>query len=262
MDLSKELKISLIQSDLHWEDIDSNISMFEQKIKAIDHSDIIVLPEMFTTGFSNNASNLAEEMGGRTSQWLKKMAAEKSSAICGSIIIKEEGHFYNRFLWMEPDKEIQFYNKRHLFAMAGENETYKAGEELKIINFKGWKINLQICYDLRFPVWSRRHQDQDYDLIIYVASWPVKRIKAWSTLLQARAIENQSYCVGLNRVGSDGNDIEYTGASVIIDPLGTEICSGNPGKEETLEGRINKTHLMKIREKLPFHKDQDSFSIL
>jgi len=261
MELSNELKLSLVQSDIYWEDIDRNLSMFEEKISSISSSDIIILPEMFTTGFTNNALEFAEEMGQKTCQWILNLAKQKSSVICGSAIIKEGDKIFNRFLWAEPNGEIKCYDKKHLFAMAGEDENYSAGTKKQIITYKDWKINLQVCYDLRFPVWSRRipNTEEDYDLIIYVASWPVARVNAWSTLLKSRAIENQSYCVGVNRVGTDGSGIDYSGASVVIDSLGNEQAGSNPGKEKIIYASINKKHLMKIREKLPFHKDQDSF---
>ena len=261
MELSNVLRLSLIQSNLHWEDIDANLSMFEAKIHSINKTDIILLPEMFTTGFTNNSSNLAEEMGGKTCQWMTKLAKEKSAVIAGSIIIKENQKYYNRFLWVQADGTIEYYNKKHLFAMAKEDEFYTAGNKKKIIDFKGWKICLQVCYDLRFPVWSRRTQDpgQNYDLLIYVASWPKARIQAWSTLLKARAIENLSYCIGLNRVGTDGSGFEYTGASVLVDPLGTNLAGSHPGKDEIISCEINYSDLMTIRKKLPFDKDQDAF---
>lgn len=263
MEHSNVLKLSLVQSNLHWENIDANLSMFEEKISSITHTDLIVLPEMFTTGFTNNSSGMAEEMDSKTCTWLKKMAEKKSAAICGSIIIKENNQYYNRFLWVEPGGLTQYYDKKHLFAMAKEDEHYTAGSNKKIIEYKGWKINLQVCYDLRFPVWSRRvgNDKEDYDLMIYVASWPAARIQAWSTLLRARAIENLSYCVGVNRVGVDDNGFEYPGASVLVDPLGTDLAGSHPGKEEIISCEIDHTNLMTIRKKLPFDRDQDAFAL-
>lgn len=263
MESSSKLKLSLVQSNIHWEGIDLNLSMFEKKINSISTCDIIVLPEMFTTGFTNNSKELAEEMGQKTCQWMLKMAKQKSSAVCGSAIIKEGSKIFNRFLWVEPNGKIKYYDKKHLFAMAGEDENYTAGEKKKIINYKDWKINLQVCYDLRFPVWSRRipNGEEDYDLLIYVASWPVTRVNAWSTLLKSRAIENQSYCIGVNRIGTDGSGIDYSGESVVIDSLGNVQAGSHPGKEEIINASIDKKHLMKIREKLPFYKDQDSFTL-
>lgn len=261
MSQTDKLKLSLIQADLHWENVDANLAMFDQKIDQIQDRDIIILPEMFTSGFTNNASEMAEEMGGKTCTWMLEKAKQKSSAICGSVIIKEEGKTYNRFLWVQEDESVQYYDKKHLFAMAKEDEHYCAGTSKKIINYKGWRINLQVCYDLRFPVWSRRipKNKEDYDLMIYVASWPKARIQAWSTLLRARAIENQAYCVGVNRVGVDGKGFEYPGASVVVDALGTDLAGSHPGKEEIIHAEINLQHLMTIREKLPFERDQDTF---
>lgn len=261
MTVSDKLILSLIQSTLSWEDIDSNISMFEQKISSIDKSDIIVLPEMFTTGFTNSSAALAEEMDGKTCQWMKKMAVEKKAAICGSIIIKENNQYFNRLVWVEPDGSMRHYDKKHLFAMAGEHNHYTAGSKKEIFLYKGWRINLQICYDLRFPTWSRRvcNEHEDYDLIIYVANWPKVRSHAWSSLLIARAIENQAYCVGVNRVGTDGSGLEYSGNSVLLDSLGSERAATLAGKEDILQCEINHSDLMTIRKKLPFYKDQDSF---
>jgi len=258
------LKLSLVQSDLHWEDKKANLEMFAQKISDIGESDIIILPEMFTTGFTNNTIHLAETMEGETVQWMKQIAKENSTAICGSIIMNEEGHYYNRLLWVQADGTILHYDKKHLFAMAGEGEYYSSGTKQQIIDFKGWKINLQICYDLRFPVWSRRKQDEqnNYDLILYVASWPVARVHAWSTLLKARAIENMSYCVGVNRVGVDGKGFEYPGESVVLNCLGEELAKSVSNKEEIINYSIEYKHLTEVREKLPFHKDQDQFKLL
>ncbi|MCL4133239.1 UNVERIFIED_CONTAM: hypothetical protein GTU68_066702 [Idotea baltica] len=238
--------------------------MFAKKISTIGDVDIIVLPEMFTTGFTNNTTTLAESMEGETHLWLKQIAKKKSAVVCGSIIAKEDNKYYNRFLWVQPDGTTFHYDKKHLFAMAGEDEHYSAGTKKQIVEYKGWKINLQVCYDLRFPVWSRRKEDQenDYDLMLYVASWPVARVHAWSTLLKARAIENMSYVVGVNRVGTDGKGFEYSGASSIISCLGAELQSAESGKEEIISHKLDYKHLTKVREKLPFHKDQDQFKLL
>jgi len=260
---SDHLHLSLVQSNLHWEDKKANLEMFDQKISEIGETDVIILPEMFTTGFTNNTA-LAESMEDDTLQWMKQKATEKSTAICGSIIMRENDQVYNRFLWVQADGVIKYYDKKHLFAMAGEDNFFSAGTEQKIIEYKGWKINLQICYDLRFPVWSRRKDDEvnNYDLLLYVASWPVARVHAWSTLLKARAIENMSYCVGVNRVGTDGKGFEYPGASVILNCLGEEIEAASLGNEEIIQHSIDYKHLTKVRERLPFHKDQDQFKLL
>jgi len=258
------LKLSLVQSNLHWENKKANLEMFSQKILEIEETDIIVLPEMFTTGFTNNVTELAETMEGETFQWMKEKAREHSTAICGSIIMKEHDNYYNRLLWLQADGVSHYYDKKHLFAMAGEGEFYTAGTKKQIVEYKGWKINLHVCYDLRFPVWTRRKQDaqNDYDLLLYVASWPVARVHAWSTLLKARAIENMSYCIGVNRVGTDGKGIEYSGASVVVNCLGEEMATTSLHKEEIINYSIDYKHLTEVREKLPFHKDQDQFKIL
>lgn len=264
MAISDYLNLSLVQSNLHWEDKEANLDMFGSKISIVGESDIIVLPEMFNTGFTNNTTALAEKMNGKTHNWMKQMANEKSSVVCGSLITEDNDQYFNRFLWVEPDGTTQYYDKKHLFAMAGEDEYFTAGNKKQIIDYKGWKINLQVCYDLRFPVWSRRKQDTEnnYDLIIYVASWPIARVQAWSTLLKARAIENMSYCIGVNRVGVDGKGFEYSGASIVLNCLGEELTATKDHKEEILTSKIAYKHLTKVREKLPFHKDQDQFKLL
>ena len=265
MEVADQLNISLIQSDLFWEDKKANLEMFSQKISSIKGADIIVLPEMFTTGFTNNTVPLAEEMEGETHLWMKHMARDKNAAICGSIIVKDDNKCFNRFLWVQADGATFFYDKKHLFAMAGEDDFFTGGNKNQIIDYKGWKINLLVCYDLRFPVWSRRidgDDNNDYDLLIYVASWPIARVHAWSTLLKARAIENMSYCVGLNRIGFDGKGFEYPGASVILNCLGEELQASHQAKEEIINHSIEYKHLTKVREKLPFHRDQDPFKLL
>ncbi len=259
MQLAEKLHLTLIQADLFWEDKEANISMFEKKIVASPDSDIFVLPEMFNTGFTNNSESLAEEMDGVTTTWMLKMAREQNAVICGSIIILESELFYNRFIWADPNGSLNYYDKRHLFAMAGEADYFSPGKNKTILTYKGWKINLQICYDLRFPVWSRRTSQEDYDVLIYVASWPITRVHAWTTLLKARAIENQCYTVGVNRIGKDGQGFEYSGATALYDPLGEDLAITEPGKEETLHCVINYKDLMTIRKKLPFSKDQDPF---
>jgi len=262
--VSDNLKLSLIQTNLHWEDKKANLQMLDHKLDQIDESDIIILPEMFTTGFTNNTKSLSEKMEGETHLWMKRKAKEKSACLCGSFIVEEEDNFYNRFMWVEPDGKTLYYDKKHLFAMAGEDEFFTAGNKKQIINYKGWKINLQVCYDLRFPVWSRRTEEikDNYDLLIFVASWPKARVHAWSTLLKARAIENMSYCVGVNRVGVDGKGFEYTGASVVLNCLGEELASTDSNTEAILTEKISHEHLTKVREKLPFHKDQDQFKLV
>jgi predicted amidohydrolase len=213
----QDLKLTLIQSEIHWEDTEANLAMFEEKIWQIGGStDVIVLPEMFTTGFTMAAAKLAEHMNMRTFKWMKQMADQTGALIMGSYIVTVHDRFYNRLLWMEPGGQFKTYDKRHLFRMANEHKTFAAGESLLIATWKGWRICPLICYDLRFPVWSRNRWDATqerpfYDVAVYVANWPTARVDAWDALLKARAIENLCYVVGVNRVGQDGNGIEYNG---------------------------------------------------
>lgn len=265
------LIITGIQTPLYWEDRRANLRMLEQKILSIkEKTEIVILPEMFSTGFSMRPEELAETMDGETVQWMKKMAAGKKIILTGSAIIEEEGHYYNRLIWMLPNGEYGCYDKRHRFAYAGEDEQYMAGTKRLIASVKGWKINLLICYDLRFPVWSRQTflstrrgegSEAEYDVLIYVANWPEKRIHAWKTLLQARAIENQCYVVGVNRLGDDGNNIHYTGESMVVDPMG-EILYTKKDEEDVFTISLDKAYLQTIKEKFPFWKDADKFQII
>ncbi|RYZ48983.1 MAG: nitrilase family protein, partial [Chitinophagaceae bacterium] len=219
------ITFSLIQTSLHWEDKPANLQMLKEKIRKIqEKTQVVILPEMFSTGFSMKPEALAETMDGDTVKWMKRVAAEKKVILTGSVIIEEEGAYYNRLIWMLPNGQYGYYNKRHLFAFAGEDKHYTGGTERFIASVNGWKINLLVCYDLRFPVWARQQFDEqrnfEYDALIYVANWPERRSTAWKSLLQARAIENQCYVIGVNRVGSDGNDIYHSGDSMVIDPLG------------------------------------------
>jgi predicted amidohydrolase len=238
------LKITVIQTHLIWENIDANISHFDRLIDAISEStDVIVLPEMFSTGFSMNIS-ICESMGGKSMKWLSRKAAEKNVAICGSLMIEENGTFYNRFTWMNPDGTSQTYNKRHCFRMANEHNYFTPGDEKIIIDYKGFKICPMVCYDLRFPVWSRNKivdNEYAYDVLIYVANWPERREFAWQQLLIARAIENLSFVVGVNRVGKDGFDIDYSGQSAIINMLGQKLTSLQSNKTAIETITINKT---------------------
>lgn len=257
------LTITLIQSDLYWENKEANLLHFENQILAIKQAtQVVILPEMFSTGFSMQPALLAEKMDGATVLWMKKMASEKKIIITGSVIIEEEGCYYNRLLWVLPNGQIGYYDKRHRFAFAGEDQHYKAGNKRFITSVNGWKINLQICYDLRFPVWSRQQttDSPEYDLLIYVANWPARRSHAWKQLLMARAIENQCYVVGVNRVGEDGNGIEHSGDSMLVDPLGEVIYTKSNGTDiftHTLDKQVLET----VRERFPFWKDADRFII-
>jgi omega-amidase len=256
------LKVTMIQTALHWENIDANLQMFSEKISALKETgDIIVLPEMFSTGFSMNASALAETMDGSAVSWMKRTAAEKKCVITGSLIIKENNKYYNRLFWMMPDGTYDVYDKRHLFALAHEEKTYTAGNKKLIVEYKGWKIHPLICYDLRFPVWSRRTKTHDYDLLIYVANWPERRVTAWSQLLIARAIENQCYVVGVNRVGNDGNNVYHSGDSAIINFKGEAMSMASPNEPLCETVALSKSELDAFRKQLPFIEDADTFTI-
>lgn len=238
--------------------------MLEKKIHSIkERTEIVILPEMFSTGFSMSAEKLAETMDGETVLWMKRVAAEKKIILTGSAIIEgEPGKYYNRLLWVLPNGQYGYYDKRHLFAYAEEDQHYHAGNKRLIASVKGWKINLLICYDLRFPVWARQQagENPEYDLLIYVANWPERRAEAWRSLLKARAIENQSYVIGVNRVGNDGKEIHYSGESMVIDPLG-ELLYTKKEEEDIFTIVLDQEHLKQIRERFPFWKDADPFHI-
>lgn len=263
------LSITTIQTNLLWEDKEANILMLEEKIRNIKgKTNIVVLPEMFTTGFSMNAKLLAENMDGVTISWMRKIAAEKKIILTGSIIVEEEGKYYNRLIWMLPNGEVGHYDKRHNFSLAGEQEHYTRGSKRLIASVGGWKINLCICYDLRFPVWTRqviessedKEATPEFDVLVYVANWPEKRSHAWKTLLQARAIENQCYVVGVNRVGNDGNELYHSGDSMVVDPLGEKIYH-KEHQEDIHTTTLEKSVLNEVRNKLPFWRDADNFLI-
>lgn len=262
------ISIATIQTDLFWEDKAENLKMLSQKTDLIQAgTQLILLPEMFSTGFSMKAPQLAEEMDGITLQWMKKTAAKKNAAVAGSVIIKEQDNFYNRLVYVLPNGDIGTYDKRHLFSFGEEQLHYSAGTKRLIASLNGWKINFQICYDLRFPVWARQNiverTDEikpEYDILVYVANWPEKRIYAWKTLLVARAIENQCYVIGVNRVGKDGKGIDHSGGTMVIDPLG-EILFCCDEKEDIHHFILHKKELEDIREKFRFLKDGDEFMI-
>ncbi len=271
------LTVTTIQSNLFWEDKKANLANLLEKINSIqEKTEVVILPEMFSTGFSMRPEVLAETMDGETVTWMKEICAEKKIILTGSIIIEEtkldsEGkkRYYNRLIWMLPNGEYGFYDKRHLFAYGDEHSHFSAGSKRLIASVKGWKINLQVCYDLRFPVWARQNISQnpedpnhyhEYDLLIFVANWPSKRSLTWKSLLQARAIENQSYVIGVNRIGEDGNGITYSGDSMIIDPLG-EILYQKTKEEDVFTYALEKEKLNEVRKKFPFMKDSDSFII-
>ncbi len=260
------LTITIIQADLVWENKTANLAMLTQKIKNREGAtELVILPEMFSTGFSMNPTAFAETMHGNTVEWMRTLAASEKIILTGSIIIEENNNFYNRLIWMLPTGQFGYYDKRHLFGFAKENEHYTAGNKRLIAQAKGWKINLQVCYDLRFPVWSRQAKNKantaEYDLLIYVANWPEQRSHAWKTLLCARAIENQCYVVGVNRVGNDGNNIYHSGNSFVIDPTG-EVLYHKADVEDVFSITLQKELLQAVRQKFPFLKDADDFVII
>lgn len=254
------LKVTLIQADLHWEDPVKNRSMFAEKMESLANStDLIILPEMFTTGFSMNALNLAEPMNGPTLQWMQDQSIKTGAVIAGSLIVKENGQFFNRLLWVEGLGTLHYYDKKHTFTLAGEDKVYTAGSQRLVLEYKGWKICPLICYDLRFPVWSRN--TENYDLLIYCANWPAKRITAWDTLLKARAIENMSFCIGVNRVGEDGNGHDYIGHSAVYDALGGKMFDTEWEHSFMQTITINKKVLLEYRNHLQFLNDRDEFTL-
>lgn len=259
--MAENLITAIIQMDLVWEDPAANLKRFKEKVEQLSSDvDLIVLPEMFPTGFSMNAAALAEPSEGKSLQWMREIALLKDAAVTGSIITEEEGKYYNRLYFVFPDGSYKTYDKRHTFTLAGEHEVYESGRERLSLIYKGWTICPLICYDLRFPVWARN--TEDYDLLLYVANWPAVRTVAWDTLLKARAIENLSYCIGVNRVGTDGNAHPYLGHSAVYDALGALVSSSDFEKEFQQEVVLQKSHLKETREKLRFLQDRDTFQIL
>lgn len=253
------MKIALLQSSLFWENPKANRNHFEEKINALaEKVDLIVLPEMFSTGFTMNPEAVFETMEGETIQWMQSLAKAKNSAITGSLVIKENENFHNRLLFVFPSGEMQIYDKRHLFTLAGEDKVYTSGNQKLIVEYLGWKICPLICYDLRFPVFARNVEN--YDVLIYVANWPKSRIQAWDILLKARSVENLCYTVGVNRVGLDNNNLEYDGHSQMVDFLGNYAL-----KPQENEGvfivELNKQKLVETRKKLGFLNDRDSFEL-
>jgi len=259
----QDLNIALLQFAPAWENKTRTLGHIEEKWlpAAPQDADIWVLPEMFSTGFSMSAEALAEEPVGETYDRMLQWAKQYGKVICGSFITREDENFYNRFYWVQPDGICQTYSKRHLFSLAKENEHYTAGDSKTIISYKGWRILPLICYDLRFPVFSRRTSGEDYDVLLYVASWPERRNYAWTQLLIARAIENQCYVAGVNRVGKDGNDILHAGDSVLLDFFGKPLARAGVFREKWIQAVLDKEKLYTFRERFPFAADADSFSI-
>jgi omega-amidase len=261
-----ELRITIVQSQLHWEAKDKNMVMFDKLLSGLKgKTDIIVLPEMFTTGFTLNTKNLAETTPGKTLAWMKQKAIETDAAITGSIIAEENGSYYNRLLWVNQDGSWEKYDKRHLFSMADEDRHFAAGAERLVVKYKGWKILPMVCYDLRFPVWTKNSIQSDgqpkYDVLVYVANWPEARKEPWEKLSIARAIENQVFVIAANRVGKDMKEITYSGDSAIIGPYGEYLALAKPGKEQLLHATLNYQTLSDFRKKFPVLNDGDEFLI-
>ncbi|MBE6310913.1 MAG: amidohydrolase [Bacteroidales bacterium] len=248
------MKITILQRDIEWANPAKNVKRADEAIDRNPGSDIYVLPEMFSTGFCTNPEGIAESDNSETLQWLIRKAAAIDAAIAGSVAIEKDGKFYNRFYFVKPDGSVTYYDKKHLFTYGGEHKRFTAGDRRVIVEFLGIRILLEICYDLRFPIWARNRGD--YDMILYVASWPTPRISAWSALLVARAIENQCYVAGVNRVGSDPV-CEYCGASVVIDPYGKIIASCNDREECEATATIDIDALEAFRKKFPVLNDAD-----
>ena len=252
------LRITIVQSSLYWEEVAANLEMFEVQLRTLETTDIIILPETFTTGFSMNAEHIAEPMDGLAMEWLAVQAMQHQAVITGSFIAKDQGKFYNRLVWMRPDGSFETYDKHHLFTLAGEHLAYTPGHKKLITEWKGWKICPMVCYDLRFPVWSRNMED--YDLLFYIANWPKARAHHWKTLLMARAIENQCYVAGINRVGEDGKGFIYSGDSSVIDYSGKSYYQISE-EEGVLTTELSYDELHAFRAKLNFLADRDEVEI-
>tara|TARA_B100000945_G_scaffold320562_1_gene331013 strand:- start:1709 stop:2485 length:777 start_codon:yes stop_codon:yes gene_type:complete len=255
--VKKKLRITLVQSNLFWENTEKNISHFSELISSMQNTDIILLPEMFNTAFSPSSHHLAEKMNGNTIAWLKNISKENKCAIAGSLMIQEDNKIYNRLIWISKKGEILTYDKRHLFSPTKEHEFLSKGNDRLIVEIDGWKICPLICYDLRFPVFSRNNVG--YDVLIYLANWPIKRIEVWDTLLKARSIENQCYTIGVNRVGQDGNGVLFNGHSKVFNSVGKELGSAIENKEDVLQVEICSEDLNTTRKKMNFLKDRDDF---
>lgn len=258
--MKQKIKIVGVQANLVWHDAQANCAHFSKLITNAPKADAYILPEMFNTGFTMESEQLAEPVNGPTHQWMQQMASEANAVVAGSVITREKNHIFNRFYWVSPDGKTEYYDKRHRFTMAGEHEHFSAGNRQLIVELHGWKIMLQVCYDLRFPVWSRN--TSNYHGLINVACWPEVRVSAWSSLLVARAIENQCYVVGVNRVGTDGNGVIYSGNSAIIDPKGSVLASGEAHAESVIVAEWDMGELQQFREKFPVLEDRDPFTLV
>ncbi|SIS40107.1 Predicted amidohydrolase [Zobellia uliginosa] len=250
------LKVALVQTALVWEDPQANRLELERKLGALTSDvDLIVLPEMFTTGFTMNPQRIGKEEGPKTLHWMKTIARQKNVAITGSLVYFDNAVYTNRLFFVEPDGTTSVYDKRHTFTLAGEDKVYHSGNERLMVSYKGFTICPLICYDLRFPVWARN--TEDYDVLLYVANWPEPRINAWDALLKARSIENMAYCIGVNRIGVDDSGHQYPGHSVVLDGLGQELAFSTT--EEVVTATLSKKHIKEVRDKLKFLNDRDSF---
>ncbi|TAL26454.1 MAG: amidohydrolase [Aquabacterium sp.] len=256
---SRDLTLALVQADLAWENVDDNLARMDRLLAGVQGARVIVLPEMFTTGFSMNAPAVAETMNGKGVNWLLQTARRLRADVAGSLAIADGGHYYNRLVWAKPDGSLRHYDKRHLFSFAGEDGHYTPGREALVVEVDGWRIAPFICYDLRFPVWTRNREAR-YDLALYVANWPQRRAAHWKALLPARAIENQSYVIGLNRVGADGNGLAYSGDSLAIDPYGETLWKAQDGVE-VRPLALSRSRLEEVRTQFPFLQDADDHEL-
>jgi omega-amidase len=255
---SEKMNVTIIQPDMIWRNADHNLGKYSCLLKNVNvRTDLILLPEMFNTGFCTDPFEISETMEGKTIQWMKHTAAMFHCSIAGSLIVKEGDQYFNRLIYSDKDGNISFYDKRHLFRMANEEIHFSPGNKNLIVTLKKWKLNFQVCYDLRFPVWSRNCNN--YDILIYVANWPAARMDVWDTLLKARAIENQSFVIGVNRIGKDGNGIKYSGNSMVIHPKGNVIGELKSSKEEVATFSLLRTEMNAFRDKFPAWKDRDEF---
>ena len=258
------MRVAAIQTDLHWENGPANFQDLQQHIARLENVDLIILPEMFNSGFTMNPVSVAEQENGPSVHWMKKMAKEKNADIIGSIAIKRKDRYFNSLFWVQPNGHYYFYDKRHLFRMADEHKHYTNGNDLLIVTKEKLRFCPLICYDLRFPIWSRNINPDlsfRYDVLIYVANWPEPRVNAWISLLQARAIENQSYVIGLNRIGKDGNNVNYCGESRVFNPKGERLDSFEKNKESVQIVELDKLFVDEFRKKFPTNLDADSFQI-
>ncbi len=258
--MTKELKVVLVQTSLTWESPEENRDVLAKKMDDVEEGvDLIVLPEMFTTGFTMNPSSVAEVMDGTTVSWMQDQAKRSGAALMGSAVISEGNSYFNRLLFVRPSGKVEWYDKRHAFTLAGEHTVYRVGRQKRVFKYRGWKICPMICYDLRFPVWARNVEG--YDLLVYVANWPSERVSAWDTLLKARAIENMCYCIGVNRVGEDAYGHRYPGHSAVYDVLGRLVTTPFGDEEMLLISALNKGEIEKYRTKLQFLQDRDTFNL-